>query len=57
MGVDIDAKLIYGTPYSDLPEEILEEVNEMLDDGSLDPGVCTQVVVKIKYHSCFVLAM
>ena len=30
MGVNIEAKLIYGTPYSDLPEEILEEVNEML---------------------------
>ena len=36
MGVNIEAKLIYGTPYSDLPEELLEEVNEMLDDGSLD---------------------
>ena len=36
MGVNIEAKLIYGTPYSDLPEEILEDVNEMLDDGSLD---------------------
>ena len=30
------AKLIYGCNYSDLPEEILDEVNEMLDDGSLD---------------------
>ena len=28
MGIDISAKLIYGTPYSDLPEEILEEVDE-----------------------------
>ena len=36
MGVDISAKLLYGTPYSDLPEEILEEVNEMLDLGDLD---------------------
>ena len=36
MGIDIEAKLIYGTPYSDLPEEILEEVNEMLDNGELD---------------------
>ena len=26
MGIDISAKLIYGAPYSDLPEEILEEV-------------------------------
>ena len=36
MGIDIEAKLIYGTPYSDLPEEILEDVNEMLDNGELD---------------------
>ena len=36
MGIDIEAKLLYGVPYSDLPEEILEEVDEMLDDGSLD---------------------
>ena len=36
MGIDIEAKLIYGIPYSDLPEEILEEVDEMLDDGTLE---------------------
>lgn len=36
MGLDISAKLIYGLPYSDLPEEILEEVDEMLDNGELD---------------------
>ena len=36
MGTEISAKLIYGLPYSDLPEEILEEVNEMLDNGELD---------------------
>ena len=40
MGIDISAerpqrgcvlaKLIYGCNYSDLPEEILDEVNEML---------------------------
>ena len=36
MGIDISAKLIYGLPYSDLPEEILEEVDEMLDDGELE---------------------
>ena len=36
MGIDISAKLIYGLPYSDLPEEILDEVNDMLDVGDLD---------------------
>ena len=36
MGIDISAKLLYGIPYSDLPEEILEEVSEMLDVGELD---------------------
>ena len=36
MGIDISAKLLYGTPYSDLPEEILDEVNDMLDMGDLD---------------------
>ena len=36
MGIDIEAKLIYGLPYSYLPEEIREEVNEMLDNGELD---------------------
>lgn len=36
MGIDIEAKLIYGLHYSDLPEDILEEVDEMLDDGELD---------------------
>ena len=35
MGIDISAKIIYGCNYLDLPEEILEEVNEMLDDGTL----------------------
>ena len=36
MGIDVSAKLIYGLPYSDLPEEILEEVDEMLDNGELE---------------------
>ena len=29
MGIDIEAKLLYGLPYSDLPEEILEDVDEI----------------------------
>lgn len=36
MGIDISAKLIYGLPYEDIPEEILDEVNEMLDNGDLE---------------------
>lgn len=36
MGIDISAKLIYGLPYEDIPEEILGEVNDMLDSGELD---------------------
>ena len=39
MGIDISAKLIYGLPYSDLPEEILGDVNEMLDNSELDYGL------------------
>lgn len=35
MGIDISAKLIYGLPYSELPGDILDEVNEMLDGGEL----------------------
>ena len=36
MGMSIDAKLLYGCYYSELPEEILDEVNEMLDNGELE---------------------
>ena len=36
MGIDISAKLIYGLPYEDIPGEILDEVDEMLDPGDLD---------------------
>lgn len=36
MGIDISAKLLYGLPYDDIPEEILDEVNELLDNGELD---------------------
>ena len=36
MGIDISAKIIYGCNYSDLPEEILKRVDNMLDMGDLD---------------------
>ena len=36
MGIDISAKLIYGCNYSYLPKDILDEVDEMLDDGILE---------------------
>lgn len=36
MGIQISASLIYGCRYSELPEEILEEVDEMLDNGELE---------------------
>ena len=36
MVIDISAKLIYGLPYSGLPEEILKIVDNMLDNGELD---------------------
>lgn len=36
MGMSIDAKLIYGVPYTDIPEELIEQVDEMLDEGTLD---------------------
>ena len=36
MSVDITAALIYGLRYKDLPEEIIEEVNDLLQDGELD---------------------
>ena len=36
MGIDVDAMLIYGVPYKDLPEDILDEVDEMLDNDDLD---------------------
>ena len=36
MGMSIKAKLIYGCRYSELPEEILDEVDGMLDSDELD---------------------
>jgi len=36
MSIDIEAKLIYGVKYKDLPEDILDEVDEMLDNDDLD---------------------
>ncbi len=36
MGIDISAKLMYGLRYSDVPEDIIEQVDEDLDNGELD---------------------
>lgn len=36
MGMDISAKLLYGCKYSELPEEILDEVDAMLDSDELE---------------------
>lgn len=36
MGMFISAKLIYGVPYEDIPEDITDDVDEMLDNGELD---------------------
>lgn len=36
MGMSIDAMLIYGVPYEDIPEELQDQVDEMLDYGELD---------------------
>lgn len=36
MGMSISAKLIYGLEFSDVPEDLLEEVEEALDIGELD---------------------
>ena len=36
MGMSIDAKVIYGCYYSELPREVLDDVDEMLNSGELD---------------------
>lgn len=36
MGMSIRAKLIYGIPYADIPGELIEQVDKMLDYGELD---------------------
>lgn len=36
MGISISARLLYGCYYAELPEEILDEVNEMLDNDEID---------------------
>ena len=36
MGIQTRAKLLYGCYYADLPEEILDEVNDMLDGGEIE---------------------
>lgn len=36
MGMDVSAKMIYGLHYDDVPEYIIEQVDEDLDNGILD---------------------
>lgn len=36
MSIDIEAKLIYGLYYKDVPEDILDDINEMIDDEVFD---------------------
>lgn len=36
MGIDVSAKLIYGFMYSELPEEVLEQVDELLDNYEVE---------------------
>ena len=36
MSIDIDAIMIYGVPYSEIPDDLTEEVDQLLDDGELD---------------------
>lgn len=36
MSLDIDAMMIYGVPYSEIPDDLTEEVDKLLDDGELD---------------------
>lgn len=36
MSIDIDAMLIYGVPYSEIPDDLIEEVDKLLDNGELD---------------------
>lgn len=36
MGIFTSAKLIYGIRYSEIPEDIRDEVDQLIDDGELD---------------------
>ncbi len=36
MGIQTSAKLMYGCFYSEVPEDIIEQVDEMLDNEELD---------------------
>lgn len=36
MSIDIDAMLIYGVPYSEIPDDLIEDVDKLLDNGELD---------------------
>jgi hypothetical protein len=36
MSIVIDAMLIYGVPYSEIPDDLIEEVDKLLDNRELD---------------------
>lgn len=36
MGTNVLAKLVYGISYSDIPEELQDQVDELLEEGTLD---------------------
>lgn len=36
MSIDIDAMLIYGVHYSEIPDDLIDEVDKLLDNGELD---------------------
>lgn len=36
MGIDTEAKLLLGLPYSEVPQELWDEVDALLDNGEID---------------------
>lgn len=36
MGTRISSKLIYGIPYDEIPDEFIEKIDQLLDQGELD---------------------